>query len=261
MRFQQTTKNEFAMPRLMLNDERWSKLRTIMREHGIYDKPNLRMMVEGMLYRMRAGCPWRDLPPEFGLWNSIYQKFNRWSTNNKLMCIFNSLTHEPDLEWEFIDASIVKAHQHSAGASTEETEAIGKSVAGNTTKIHMAVDGFGLPIGFMLTGGEVHESKVAPEFVVALPFSEYKIFDKGYDSEDLRNQISAQSSAPIIPRKSNSKTGNADMDWSLYKLRHLVENVFARLKHFRSIATRYDKLKRNYESMLAMACGYLWLPM
>ena len=53
-----TTKNEFAMPRLMLSDELWSKLRIIMREHGIYDKPNLRMMVEGMLYRMRTGLPW-----------------------------------------------------------------------------------------------------------------------------------------------------------------------------------------------------------
>ena len=46
------------------------------------------------------------------------------------------------------------------------------------------------------------------------------------------------------------------MDWGLYKYRHLVENVFARLKHFRAIATRYDKLKRNYASMVALACGY-----
>lgn len=65
----------------------------------------------------------------------------------------------------------------------------------------------------------------------------------------------------MIPRKVNLKTGNDDMDWCLYKYRHLVENVFARLKHFRAIATRYDKLKGNYASMLAMACGYIWLPM
>lgn len=51
------------------------------------------------------------------------------------------------------------------------------------------------------------------------------------------------------------------MDWFLYKYRHLVENVFARLKHFRSIATRYDKLKRNYASMLVMACAYIWSTM
>ena len=54
------------MLRLMLNDERWSKLREIMLQHRIYDKPNLRRVVEAMLYRMRVGCPWRDLPIDFG---------------------------------------------------------------------------------------------------------------------------------------------------------------------------------------------------
>ena len=74
-----------------------------MLQHGIYDKPNLRMMIEGMFYRMRVGCPWRDLPPIFGLWNSIYKKFNRWSSKNKLIEIFKSLVVDPDLEWEFVD--------------------------------------------------------------------------------------------------------------------------------------------------------------
>jgi transposase len=249
------------MARLMLTDELWSKLRTIMRQHGIYDKPNLRIVVEAMLYRMRVGCPWRDLPSTFGFWNSIYQQFNRWSSKNKLMNIFKSLVDKPDLEWQFIDGSIVKAHQHSAGAASTEEQAIGKSVAGNTTKIHMAVDACGFPIEFEITGGEVHDCKVAPEFIAKLPPADYTIADKGYDSEELRDIIRKKSSIPVIPRKSNSIIGNDDMDWGLYKYRHLVENVFARLKHFRSIATRYDKLKRNYASMLALACGYLWLPM
>lgn len=51
------------------------------------------------------------------------------------------------------------------------------------------------------------------------------------------------------------------MDWALYCYRHLVENAFARLKHFRAVATRYDKLKRNYQSTAAMACGFIWLPL
>ena len=92
-------------------------------------------------------------------------------------------------------------------------------------------------------------------------FEGYIIADKGYDSEEIRELIREKGSTPLIPRKKNSKTGNDDMDWCLYKYRHLVENIFARLKHFRAIATRYDKLKRNYASMLAMACSYLWLPM
>ena len=249
------------MTRLMLSDELWSKLKAIMLEHGIYDKSTLRIMVEGMLFRMRVGCPWRDLPSTFGLWNSIFQQFNRWSKKNKLMSIFKSLAQEPDLEWEFIDGSVVRAHQHSAGAAGCENQAIGKSKGGNSTKIHMAVDAFGLPIEFEITGGEVQECKIAPEFIGKLPTSDYLIADKGYDSENLREIIRQKFSTPIIPRKKNSKIGNADIDWCLYGYRHLVENVFARLKHFRAIATRYDKLKRNYESMVALACGFLWLPM
>ena len=177
------------------------------------------------------------------------------------MKIFKSLVQEPDLEWEFIDGSIVKAHQHSTGAASNGDEAIGKSVAGNTTKIHMAVDSYGLPIDFEITGGGVHDCKVAPDFFAKLPDADYMIADKGYDSEELRDLIRAKSSIPVIPRKNNSTIGNDDIDWGLYRYRHLVENIFARLKHFRAIATRYDKLKRNYASMLAMACSYVWLPM
>ncbi len=249
------------MIRLMLNDELWSKLKTIMHQHGIYDKPGLQKTVEGILYRMRTGLPWRDLPSFFGKWISVYQQFNRWSSKDKLMKIFKSLIVDPDLEWEFIDGSIVKAHQHSTGASSEDDQAIGKSVAGNTTKIHMATDAHGFPIDFEITGGEVHDCKVAPKFFAKLPDADYMIADKGYDSEEVRDVVRSKSSKPIIPRKNNSKIGNNDMDWGLYKYRHLVENVFARLKHFRAIATRYDKLKRNYASMVALACSFIWLPM
>jgi len=232
-----------------------------MQQHGIYHKPGLRKMVEGMLHSMRVGCPWRDLPPKFGRWNSIFQKFNRWSSNDKLMKIFKSLVRDPDLEWEFLDGSYVRAHQHSAGAAGGEDQAIGLSRGGNTTKIHMATESGGLPIEFEVTGGETHDCTAAPELIEKLPPSDYMIADKGYDSEKLREQIRKKSSIPVIPRKSNSTIGNADMDWELYKYRHLVENTFARLKHFRAIATRFDKLKRNFISTLAMGCAYMWLPM
>ena len=59
---------------------------------------------------------------------------------------------------------------------------------------------------------------------------------------------------PIIPRRSNSKKQNEEFDSYLYKIRHLVENVFAKLKYFRSIATRFEKLARNFKSMLSIAC-------
>ena len=249
------------MPRQMFTDELWLKLKTVMLNLGIYDKPLLRQTIEGIFYRLRVGCPWRDLPDTFGKWNAIYKRFNEWSRNEKLITIFNTLVVEPDLEWEFIDGSIVKAHQHSSGAAYKQESAIGKSVAGNTTKIHMAVDSCGLPIHFLITGGEVHDCKEAPKLIAELPQADYIIADRGYDSEDLRLQIKDKGAIAVIPRKKNSKVGNNDIDWCLYKYRHLVENVFARLKHFRAIATRYDKLKRNFEGAVALVCAFLWLPM
>ena len=231
-----------------------------MRQERIYDKPYLRQTVEGILYRLRVGCPWRDLPDAFGDWSSIYSRFNEWSRKEKIFKIFKQLVQDPDLEWEFIDGSIVKAHQHSAGGNHDE-QAIGKSRGGNSTKIHLVVDAYGLPIDFELTGGQVNDIKVAPELVERVALGENMIADKGYDSETLRDQIKAKGRTPIIPRRSHCKISNEEMDWCLYKYRHLVENAFARLKHFRSIATRYDKLKRNYRSMVALACAFLWLPM
>ena len=118
------------MPRLMLSDEFWSKLEKILLQESIYNKRNLRMTVEGMLYRMRVGCPWRDLPEAFGCWNSIYKRFNAWSLSRKWLSIFKALSIDPDCEWEFIDGSYVKAQQHSAGAASKEPQAIGKSRAG-----------------------------------------------------------------------------------------------------------------------------------
>ena len=83
---------------------------------------------------MRVGCPWRDVPESFGNWNSIYKRFQEWSFNGKLEQILYELSSCPDLD----DGSIVSAHQHSMGARKGEEAAIGKSVAGNSSKIHLA---------------------------------------------------------------------------------------------------------------------------
>lgn len=108
------------MPRLMLSDELWSKLENVLLQQAIYHKPDLRMTVEGMLCRMRAGCPWRDLPSAFGRWSSVYKRFNAWSAAGKWLKVSQALIEEPDLEWAFIDGTYVKAHQHSSGAASDQ---------------------------------------------------------------------------------------------------------------------------------------------
>jgi len=224
------------MPRLMLNDEFWSKLEKILLQEAIYNKRNLCMTVESMLYRMRVGCPWRDLLEAFGCWNSIYKRFNAWSFSSKWLRIFKALTIDPDWKWEFIDGSYAKAHQHSAGAAGQQSQAIGKSHAGNTTKIHFAVDGHGLPVEFEITGGEINDCSAAPNLIARPPDAKAIVADKGYDSECIREQITKQGAQVVIPRKRNSVEGNEDMDWSLYRYRHLVEllpgqNSIGQLRH------------------------------
>ena len=123
----------------------------------------------------------------------------------------------------------------------------------------MCADAHGNPIDFKVTGGEVHDSKTANQLIDALKEAEYFIADKGYDSDAIRDQAKQGGMKPVIPRRSNSDRPNPEFDSYLYKMRHLVENLFARLKHFRSIATRFDKLARNFKSMLYMACMFIWL--
>ncbi|UYF74532.1 transposase [Acinetobacter ursingii] len=111
----------------------------------------------------------------------------------------------------------------------------------------------------MITNGTTHDVKVAPELVEKLDLEKLRSYVQirvmilnHYESKSEQQILEAN-----IPRKSNTQSNNNHMDWNLYKIRHLVENTFARLKQFRGIATRYDKLKRNYENAVALACIYI----
>lgn len=249
------------MPRRMLSQKLWAKLRHILLAESIYDKPRLRQTVEGMLYRMRVGCPWRDLPRAFGPWTTIYQRFRAWATSGKWRRIFHACIADPDLEWAFVDGSYAKAHQHSAGGRDAQFQAIGPSRAGRTTKIHLAVDAYGLPIAFEITGGQINDCSIGPALIGATPRADIIIADKGYDSDRVRAAIKTRSSQPVIPRRRHSRRPNPDFDSGLYRYRHLVENAFERLKQYRALACRFDKLKAHYEAVVAMACTLLWLPM
>lgn len=174
--------------------------------------------------------------------------------------VFFCLRGEIDQEWIFADGSYVRAHQHASGARLGEERAIGASRGGSTTKIHVAADAHGNPINFEITGGEVHDSQVA-EQLIAKCGKQGGVFvaDKAYDSQFIRDKVTAAGMTCVIPRRVNSVKPNPEFDSYIYKLRHLVENLFAKLKHFRSIATRFEKLARNYKAIVQIACSVLYL--
>ena len=145
--------------------------------------------------------------------------------------IFFELRGEIDSEWVFADGSYVRAHQHASGARRGEERAIGKSRGGATTKLHVAADAHGNPIDFEVTGGEVHDAKVAKQLITKIGEAEHLIADKGYDSEAIREQARAAGMNPVIRENPITKKPNP-VRFHLYKLRHLVENLFARPNTF-----------------------------
>lgn len=202
------------MPRLMLSDAAWNFLSRVMHMSGrIYNKPEHRMTLEGILFRLRTGIPWRDLPPEFGGWSSVFCRFNLWSKKGVMSGIFSHLPKLHDTQWLFIDGSIAKVHQDGANVAEPKAQDIGNSRGGNSTKIHLAVDSGGLPVHFELSGGQANDVVHAESLISNSPESAVVIADKGYDSDKLREFIKAAGGDSEIPRRSNNKKGNQHMDW------------------------------------------------
>ena len=106
------------MRRFELTDEQWEKIQVLLpgkeEDPGRTAKDN-RLFLEAVLWSARTGAPWRDLPTRFGNWNSIFQRFNRWAKSGRWQTIFEHL-QDPDLEWLLVDSSVIRAHQHAAGA-------------------------------------------------------------------------------------------------------------------------------------------------
>jgi transposase len=105
--------------RLVLSEAQWRRIEGLCAgkasDAGATGRDN-RMFVEGVLWIARTGSPWRDLPPVFGAWNSVFTRFNRWSRGGVWHRIFAALSDDPDFEYLIIDSTIVRAHQHAAGA-------------------------------------------------------------------------------------------------------------------------------------------------
>lgn len=126
-----------------------------------------------------------------------------------------------------------------------------------STKIHTAVDALGNPLRFRLTGGQVADITQAEALIEGFD-TQAVIGDKGYDAAALVARIEASGAQAVIPPRKN-RLQQRSYDHDLYKDRNLVERFFSRLKQFRRIATRYEKLARNFCSMLNLVCAYIWL--
>src|SRR3954447_3608175 len=107
------------MDRLLLRDEQGEQISGLIigrpDQCGSTGRDN-RMFVEGVLWIVRTGSPWRDLPEVFGEWNSVFRRFRRWSRKGVWWRIFEAMSNDPDFDYLIIDSTMVRAHQHAAGA-------------------------------------------------------------------------------------------------------------------------------------------------
>jgi transposase len=105
--------------RYALRDDQWDRIQDLLPGRsetvGVTAKDN-RLFVEAVLYRYRAGIAWRDLPERFGSWKVVHTRFSRWAKRGVWQRIFHTLAADADNEYAMIDSTIVRAHQHSAGA-------------------------------------------------------------------------------------------------------------------------------------------------
>jgi transposase len=139
-----------------------------------------------------------------------------------------------------------------------EGQAIGRSRGGLSTKIHALVDALGNPVGLFLTGGEAHDLAGADHLLPEMQ-ADTLIADKAFDADQrVIEPLAAAGKAAVIPPRSNRRSPR-DFDRDLYKLRHLIENFFAKLKQFRAIATRYDKTARNFLAGIHLVASAIWL--
>ena len=139
----------------------------------------------------------------------------------------------------------------------EQKQAIGRSRGGRNTKIHAVADAKGRLLSILLSGGQAHDCPPAQRLIRRIKAARKLLGDKAYDSADLRQWLKDRGTRPVIPNRSNRKQPFS-FDKKSYKQRHRIENAFSRLKDFRRIATRYDRLARNFLASVCLVAAIVW---
>ena len=203
-----------------------------------------------ILYVAEHGCKWRGLPVHFGNWHTIYTRMNRWAKNGVLDRVFAELQHQGvirvKVEVVSLDSTVVKVHPDGTGAlkKTVPKPLIGKSRGGWSTKIHLVAADAWSAMGFSLSPGQAGDAPQGRELLThtALPSAaRYVVMDKAYEGEETRQLVVDLGLEPVVPPKEN-RVSPGNYGRELYKRRNEVERVFRRLKRFRRVSTRYDKL-------------------
>lgn len=214
-------------------------------------------MLEAMIYRVRLGCPWRDLPAYFGPWSSVYTRWRRWNRAGLWPALLDVLAAGAKGTLRLLDATHIKVHQDAANpAGGQAAQAIGRIKGGLNTKLTALADAHGRALQLTLAPGQRADVKAA-EDVWPLPGTRL-VADKAYDSDPFRHALHAAGLTTTIPARANRKAP-PPFHRGHYRRRHRVENLFQRFKRWRAVGTRYDKLDLHFLAALQLVAILDWL--
>jgi len=281
-----------------LTNAAWARLRPLLPVNGMRGGQwrDHRQVINGILWRLRVGAPWRDVPTRYGPWQTCYDRFVRWRRDGTWDRLLAHIQAEADASGEIawvvcIDGTVVRAHQHAAGARGQPSkadqaakvahpadEALGRSRGGLTTKIHLACDGLGRPLSVVLTPGQRHESTQLGAVLDAIRVPrpggrgrprkrpDHLIADKGYSYATCRRLLRRRGIPHTIPERRDQRRRRAAQrgrplafDAARYRRRNVVERCVNRLKQWRGVATRAEKRAVNYRAAVVAAALLLWL--
>lgn len=237
------------MSRYDLTDFEWRVIEPLLpnKPRGV-PRVDDRRVLNGIFWVLRSGAPWRDLPERYGPRTTCYNRFNRWRQAGVWDRLMDAISAAHDGDIQMIDSGKKGGADHC----------LGRSRGGLTTNIHVVGDAQGLPIRLGLTAGQAHDGQIADRLLDHLGPRTIVLADKAQDADRIGELIQDQGATPNISPKSNRRWKPC-FSKRLYRERNLIERFFSKLKHFRRVATRYDKLQANFLAMVQLASMRLWL--
>jgi transposase len=213
------------------------------------------LFLEAVLWIVRAGSPRRDLPSFFGKWNSVFKLCRDWVKAGVFARLFEACSDEPDLEYAIVDATIVKVHRHGQGAKEGlKTRPSGARRAAGRPKSSCSPTRSAICCASCCSRASLrhHRRSSADRWgrVRAL------IADKSYDSDSIIAELNARGANAVISRHPR-RAQPIRIDEEMHKWRHLIENLFCKLREFKRIAMRSDKTDNSHSANLFLAAAVI----